>query len=594
MLRSTLIAIVAVALVAGTASAAATLTYSTAGTLTTVTAADGATQLWEMDIDTNTTGKGGSIYAFRDLSGASDPTFSYAHSYVTQDPGLFYRTGVVTLDSTANSPLLASVVEGAGAMTYTVSRTVAQATTGGTSVLTSDFTISAPTVAGAGHSTNITIVETASFDALWEGANGQARTQPTVYLYSDELGLNDEWTGTAYNGYPDSLNYQQCVATVTAADARMAAGSTFTLTNTWTTADTAYDTASVGYGAHGDDFYALKANIGITGAYTGNPGAAGDARSYSSTTELDIAIVAGASRVWDVDAGGNWADAGNWAGGPPPAGNTGEAHFTAAITGSATVYTDADVTVKVIEFDNASSYNISGNGSVNLEADTGNASINVVQGDHQFQAEVNLVVDVDVDIAAGASLTFNNKLDQGGNAMTVTGTGTLNINNTLVVTVSGAASSSTIVTAGSLDLGGGGALEVTEAYTPGATDSWVILTATGGITGSFGSVTDGYEVALANGDTELVLSLVSALTPGDANGDGSVDLQDFGLLKANFGTTGGATWAMGDFNGDGNVDLQDFGLLKANFGTGGAAVPEPATLSLIAIAGIGLLRRKRK
>ena len=51
---------------------------------------------------------------------------------------------------------------------------------------------------------------------------------------------------------------------------------------------------------------------------------------------------------------------------------------------------------------------------------------------------------------------------------------------------------------------------------------------------------------------------------GDANMDGVVDLQDFGILKNNF--SGGGGWGDADFNGDGIVDLQDFGLLKENFG----------------------------
>ena len=88
--------------------------------------------------------------------------------------------------------------------------------------------------------------------------------------------------------------------------------------------------------------------------------------------------------------------------------------------------------------------------------------------------------------------------------------------------------------------------------------------------------------------------------PGDANDDGAVDLQDFGLLKANFGTTSGATWGQGDFNGDGAIDLQDFGLLKANFGTGGEGeaggrnIPEPATLFVMTAAGLPMLLRRRR
>ena len=53
---------------------------------------------------------------------------------------------------------------------------------------------------------------------------------------------------------------------------------------------------------------------------------------------------------------------------------------------------------------------------------------------------------------------------------------------------------------------------------------------------------------------------------GDADGDGDVDLDDFVILKNNFGTNSGATCDMGDFDGDGDVDLDDFVLLKNNFG----------------------------
>ena len=59
--------------------------------------------------------------------------------------------------------------------------------------------------------------------------------------------------------------------------------------------------------------------------------------------------------------------------------------------------------------------------------------------------------------------------------------------------------------------------------------------------------------------------------PGDANGDGAVDVGDLGILAANYGTTSDATWELGDFNGDGAVDVGDLGILAANYGSGSSS-----------------------
>ncbi|MFI5380818.1 MAG: dockerin type I domain-containing protein, partial [Tepidisphaerales bacterium] len=53
---------------------------------------------------------------------------------------------------------------------------------------------------------------------------------------------------------------------------------------------------------------------------------------------------------------------------------------------------------------------------------------------------------------------------------------------------------------------------------------------------------------------------------GDANLDGVVNIQDFGLLSGNFGQATNL-WSRGDFNGDSVVNIQDFGLLSKAFGT---------------------------
>ena len=60
------------------------------------------------------------------------------------------------------------------------------------------------------------------------------------------------------------------------------------------------------------------------------------------------------------------------------------------------------------------------------------------------------------------------------------------------------------------------------------------------------------------------------LCVADFNGDGSVDLGDFGFFGAAFGSSLGDVnyQEAADFNGDGNVDLGDFGAFGAEFGRG--------------------------
>jgi hypothetical protein len=91
----------------------------------------------------------------------------------------------------------------------------------------------------------------------------------------------------------------------------------------------------------------------------------------------------------------------------------------------------------------------------------------------------------------------------------------------------------------------------------------------------------------SGGTIDQVLSLLA----GDANGDGQVNLDDFGILKENFGT--GTSRGQGDFNSDGKVDLTDFGILKDNFGSA-VAVPEPASWLLASLGLVGCLLVRRK
>ena len=105
---------------------------------------------------------------------------------------------------------------------------------------------------------------------------------------------------------------------------------------------------------------------------------------------------------------------------------------------------------------------------------------------------------------------------------------------------------------------------------------------------------------------------------GDTNLDGKVDGTDYSRIDASYAsehngipTTSVSGWYNGDFNYDGVVDGSDYTLIDNAFNSqgaslaasiasptalvgGGSAVPEPATLGVLAMGAAGLLGRRRR
>lgn len=147
--------------------------------------------------------------------------------------------------------------------------------------------------------------------------------------------------------------------------------------------------------------------------------------------------------------------------------------------------------------------------------------------------------------------------------------------------------------AGTLDINHG------PAYFPEAGDTFDILDA-GSITGTFDDIHLPSLFPVLRWDlTDLYTTgVISVFSTGDANGDGTVGIEDLDLVLANWGAglgTRGLNLPAGDVTGDFAVDNADLQAILDNWGSTVPpnTVPEPTSAALLAAAGLLLTRRRR-
>jgi hypothetical protein len=407
-------------------------------------------------------------------------------------------------------------------------------------------------------------------------------------------------------------------------------------------------------------------NDGTAAAETGDGSTIPPQEQDASFVVFDNLLVESVSQTrqkWNFNGSGSWTDA-HWDNGQPND-VTAVADFTTPLSAPATISVNSDQTVRSILFNSANGYTLNGTGTIHLDSLTTGifGTLIVKQGSHTIDAPVIAARPTLFQMGDGSALTVNN-FDSGGFRVVKNGAGVASVNNlrapsvtvnagTMRIIPNGTASGVSLL--GAVNIATGAKLDISDnkMIVPATIDTTAGTTTyaigdwdgtAGHYTGLSGLIESGRDTGsgivtgtstgpndklhsigiakvsdLHNGlsDTDTATfagqtvlgsdTVVMATYGGDANLDGKINIDDYGLIDSHVGQSGTVFgWHNGDFNYDGKINIDDYGIIDGNIGAQGtpiptagsalsgvSAVPEPAALGLLAVVGAGLLRRRR-